>query len=241
LGSVGSAVPAGRAGDRSVTVIVPRDGLAAYVPDVAQARRLVASGVVHLYAGVLEGTGFVGPLVVPGRTACGECLALALADRDPALPRVLAQLRSGRQPAVPACDVALATAVAGIAAGHVLARLDGRVPPSAGARVELSQARLSTYVRALPPDPRCECGAAARQAAAAGAGAGAAGARWECAGAGAGAGRGDGAGADKGDGGDAAAGPEEGSAGTRGGLRGGARAGGGTMAMEPTGNEGAHV
>ncbi|WP_225846262.1 TOMM precursor leader peptide-binding protein [Streptomyces sp. HPF1205] len=143
-----------------VAVLAPRDGLAAYAPEPAEARRLVASGVPHLYTGVVEGLGVVGPLVVPGRTACGECLALKLADGDPHWPRMLAQLRSGRQPAVPACDVAQATAVAGLAAAHVLAHLDGRPAPGLGARVELSLARLATRTRALPADPRCGCGAA---------------------------------------------------------------------------------
>jgi bacteriocin biosynthesis cyclodehydratase domain-containing protein len=142
-----------------VIVLAPRDGLHAYAPEVGEARQLVAAGVPHLYTGVLEGTGVVGPLVLPGRTACGECLGLRLADEDPAWPRMLAQLRSGRQSAVPACDVALATTVAGLAAAHVLAHLDGRVPPSAGARVELSLGRLTTRVRALPGDTRCGCGA----------------------------------------------------------------------------------
>jgi bacteriocin biosynthesis cyclodehydratase domain-containing protein len=142
-----------------VIVLAPRDGLDAYAPEVGEARQLVAAGVPHLYTGVLEGTGVVGPLVLPGRTACGECLGLRLADEDPAWPRMLAQLRSGRQSAVPACDVALATTVAGLAAAHVLAWLDGRVPPSAGARVELSLGRLSTRVRALPGEERCGCGA----------------------------------------------------------------------------------
>ncbi|WP_329136233.1 TOMM precursor leader peptide-binding protein [Streptomyces sp. NBC_01476] len=158
----GAAGPAGSAGPigASVTVLAPRDGINAYAPEVAEARHLVAAGVPHLYAGVLEGTGVVGPLVLPGRTGCGECLGLRLAAQDPAWPRMLAQLRSGRQPGVPACDIALATTVAGLAAGHVLAQLDGRVPPSAGARVELSLGRLSSRLRALPPDVRCGCGAA---------------------------------------------------------------------------------
>ncbi|WP_405587258.1 TOMM precursor leader peptide-binding protein [Streptomyces sp. NBC_01190] len=142
-------------------VLAPRDGIDAYAPEVAEARRLVAAGAPHLYAGVLEGTGVVGPLVLPGRTGCGECLGLRLAAADPAWPRMLAQLRSGRQPAVPACDIALATTVAGLAAAHVLAYVDGRVPPSVGARVEVSLGRLSSRVLALPAYVRCGCGAAA--------------------------------------------------------------------------------
>ena len=153
-----------RAGPGSaVTVLAPRDGLYAYAPDPGQARRLVAAGVPHLYPGVVEGMGVVGPLVVPGRTACGECVGLGRADVDPQWPLMLAQLRSGRQPAVPACDIALATTVAGLAAAHVLAYLDGRVPPSLGARVELSLGRLSSAVRELPGHERCGCGAAERE------------------------------------------------------------------------------
>jgi hypothetical protein len=147
-----------------VTVVAPRDGLDAFAPDEEQARRLVAAGVPHLYTGVLEGTGLVGPLVLPGRTACGRCLGLLLAGRDPDWLRMLAQLRSGRRPAVPACDVALATTVAGTAAGHVLAHLDGRLPPSAGARLELPSAGPAVRILPVPGDARCGCGATAQPA-----------------------------------------------------------------------------
>ncbi|MYS21120.1 bacteriocin biosynthesis cyclodehydratase domain-containing protein [Streptomyces sp. DvalAA-14] len=143
----------------AITVLAPRDGIDAYAPEVGEARDLVAAGVPHLYAGVLEGTGVVGPLVLPGRTGCGECLGLRLAAEDPAWPRMLAQLRSRRQPGVPACDIALATTVAGLAATHVLAYLDGRLPPSSGARLELTLGRLSTRLRPLSADERCGCGA----------------------------------------------------------------------------------
>ncbi|MEU6849964.1 ThiF family adenylyltransferase [Actinacidiphila alni] len=167
-GAARRAAPGPRAGARergrpgaTVVVLAPRDGLDAWAPDPGESRRLVAAGVPHLYTGVVEGTGVVGPLVLPGRTACGECMGLRLADDDPAWPRMLAQLRSGRQPAVPACDIALATTIAGLAAGHVLAHLDGRVAPAVGGRLEVSLARLSTRVRALPGDIRCGCGAGA--------------------------------------------------------------------------------
>ncbi|WP_443609512.1 TOMM precursor leader peptide-binding protein [Actinacidiphila acididurans] len=154
-----AAPPGGAPAGAVVTVLAPRDGLAAYAPDPAEARQLVAAGVPHLYTGVLEGLGVVGPLVLPGRTACGECLSLRLADDDPAWPRMLAQLRSGRQPAVPACDLALATALAGLAAAQVLAFLDGRPAPGPGSRTELPLAGLAPRVRALAPHPDCGCGA----------------------------------------------------------------------------------
>lgn len=141
----------------SLVVLAPRDGLGAFAPDPREAEPLLRAGVPHLYAGVAEGTGVVGPLVLPGRTSCARCLELRMTDADPAWPRVVAQLRSGRPPAVPACDVALATAVAGVAAAHALAFIDGGLPPSSGARVEMGLARLGMRVRDLPGDRRCGC------------------------------------------------------------------------------------
>lgn len=146
-----------------LVVIAPRDGLDAYAPDPYEAEPLLAAGVPHLYTGVLEGTGVIGPLVLPGHTACAGCLALRRADADPAWPRVLAQLRSRREAAADggaACDIALATVVAGLATAHALAFLDGGEPDSCGARVEVGLARLAMDVRPVPGDKRCLCGAA---------------------------------------------------------------------------------
>src|ERR1700733_14635490 len=49
----------------------------------------------------------VGPLVIPGRTACLRCLDLTRAERDPAWPLILAKLE-GREPNPCACDGPLA-------------------------------------------------------------------------------------------------------------------------------------
>ncbi|MDF2254626.1 TOMM precursor leader peptide-binding protein [Streptantibioticus ferralitis] len=142
-----------------LAVIAPRDGLSAYAPDPRPAEPLMAARIPHLYAGVVEGLGVVGPLVLPGRSACAECLERARAEADPAWPRILAQLRSGRPPGVQACDIALSTLVAGLAATHALALLDGRVPPSAGARVEFSLAGLGMRMVDVAPHAQCGCGA----------------------------------------------------------------------------------
>ncbi|WP_404816833.1 TOMM precursor leader peptide-binding protein [Streptomyces thermolineatus] len=141
----------------ALVVFAPRDGLAAWAPDPAAAAGLVESGVPHLYAGVVEGLGLVGPLVVPGGSACAGCLELRAFEEDPARPRLLAQLRSGRSSGVPACDTALATTVAGLTALHALAFLDGGVPVSVGARTRLSLAGLDTAVQRVEPHPRCPC------------------------------------------------------------------------------------
>lgn len=143
----------------SLVVIAPRDGLDAHAPDPVTAEPLVSSGTPHLYAGVIEGTGVVGPLVLPGTTACAGCLALDRADRDPTWPRMLAQWRSGRARHVTACDLALSTTVAGLAAAHALAFLDGAPAASAGVRWEASAPGFDWHARPVPAHLTCPCGA----------------------------------------------------------------------------------
>ncbi|WP_328536814.1 TOMM precursor leader peptide-binding protein [Streptomyces sp. NBC_00344] len=143
----------------SLIVVAPRDGFAAYVPDPAHAADWITSGTPHLYTGVLEGTGIVGPLVLPGGTACSGCLALRRAERDPGWPRMVAQWRSGRRNPVQACDLGLATAVAGLAAAHALTFIDGDLPASTGARCEASLPLLDWRSARIGPHPDCSCGA----------------------------------------------------------------------------------
>ncbi|MGW7628002.1 ThiF family adenylyltransferase [Streptomyces griseoincarnatus] len=158
-GSVRSPL-AGDVTGRSLVVLAPRDDVAVHAPDPVSAEPLLVSGTPHLHAGVVEGTGVVGPLVLPGESACAGCLQEDRIDRDPAWPRLVAQWRSGRQRRVGACDLALAATVAGLAATHALAFLDGRVPSSAGARWEVSLPQLHWQPRPLMPHRRCPCGAA---------------------------------------------------------------------------------
>ncbi|TQK52008.1 bacteriocin biosynthesis cyclodehydratase domain-containing protein [Streptomyces sp. SLBN-118] len=142
----------------SLVVVTPRDGLAAYAPDPAGATDWIAGGTPHIYAGVVEATGVVGPLVLPGGTACASCLELDGVERDPGRARLLAQWRSGPR-ALPACDVALATAVAGMTAAHALSFLDGELPASTGARWEVSLPLLEWRSETFTPHLHCACGA----------------------------------------------------------------------------------
>ncbi|MDQ0794099.1 ThiF family adenylyltransferase [Streptomyces sp. B1I3] len=144
----------------SLVVVAPRDGLSAYAPDPDSAAQWVASGTPHLFAGVIEATGVVGPLVLPGGTGCAGCLALNRAELDPQWPRMLAQWRSGRRTCVPACDLGLATAVAGLAAAHALSFLDGDLPASTGSRWEAAMPVLDWRSERLGPHRDCSCGAA---------------------------------------------------------------------------------
>ncbi|MET7738222.1 TOMM precursor leader peptide-binding protein [Streptomyces sp. NPDC005402] len=145
----------------SLVVLAPRDDVDVHAPAPAAGEPFVRSGTPHLYAGVVEATGVVGPLVLPGETGCAGCLHETRTDRDQAWPRLVAQWRSGsrRLPAHP-CDLALATTVAGLAAAHALAFLDGRIPSSAGARWEVSLPGLTWHARPFVPHPACPCGAA---------------------------------------------------------------------------------
>ncbi|MFJ3225632.1 TOMM precursor leader peptide-binding protein [Streptomyces sp. NPDC086783] len=146
----------------SLVILAPRDGLAVHAPDLAAAEQLIASGTPHLYAGVVEGTGAVGPLVLPGETGCAGCLDQARADRDETWPRLIAQWRSGGVRHVQACDLALAAAVAGLAASHALAFLDATAPAGTGIRWEASVPEPTWHARPVWPHPACPCGAAER-------------------------------------------------------------------------------
>ncbi|WP_217239515.1 TOMM precursor leader peptide-binding protein [Streptomyces sp. AC555_RSS877] len=144
----------------SLVILAPRDDVDVHAPVPSAADPLITSGTPHLYVGVVEATGMVGPFVLPGETGCAGCLHEARTDRDQAWPRLVAQWRSGTQRKVRSCDLALATTVAGLAAAHALAFLDGQVPSSAGARWEVSLPALHWHARPVWGHPACPCGAA---------------------------------------------------------------------------------
>ncbi len=161
--AAGCATRPGRV--HSLVVLAPRDALAAYAPDPAEVEHLTARGIPHLYAGVLEATGFTGPLVLPGRSACAGCLERRRIAEDPAWPLLLTQWRSGggaragRAAPVPAGALTLSAAVAGLTAAHALAHLDGETPAAAGHRWELALPQLAWQSVPLRPHPGCPCGA----------------------------------------------------------------------------------
>lgn len=147
----------------SLIIEAPRDALGAYRPDPAVSEPWIASGIPHLFAGVIEATGFVGPLVLPGGTACAGCLLLGAAEADPDVPGMLAQWRSGRTAhPVTACDGPLSALVAGLTAAHALSFLDGELPTSTGARWEVSLPLLDWRSERITPHSGCDCGAVGR-------------------------------------------------------------------------------
>lgn len=65
----------------------------ALVVDPRVVRDLHAAALPHLPVRVRDGTGLVGPLVIPGVTSCLACADRHRRDRDAAWPAVAAQLR----------------------------------------------------------------------------------------------------------------------------------------------------
>jgi hypothetical protein len=120
---------------------------------------LARDGIAHLSAAASEAIGVVGPLVLPGRTACLRCLDLTRAERDPAWPLILAQL-TGCAADPPACDTVLAAAVAAHAAAQALVFIDRATPGSAVANgtLELVLPDWQWRRRTWKPHHRCGCG-----------------------------------------------------------------------------------
>jgi bacteriocin biosynthesis cyclodehydratase domain-containing protein len=129
------------------------------IPDPELAARLMRERIPHLAVSASEAIGVVGPLVLPGRSACLRCLDLARTDRDPAWPLILAQLAS-RQADPPACDAALAAAVAAHATAQALAFIDrpAQAGPVTNGTLELVLPAWQWRRRTWPPHLDCTCG-----------------------------------------------------------------------------------
>jgi hypothetical protein len=127
-------------------------------PDqLEEARRQVQPGTPHLLAEVRETVGVVGPLVLPGRSACLSCLDLTRTDLDPDWPSLAAQLALPSRGRV-ACDAPLSLAVAAQAAFQVLALVDGTTDPAAiGGTLELALPDWRWRRRSWPVHPDCAC------------------------------------------------------------------------------------
>jgi hypothetical protein len=132
-------------------------------PDPVLLAALVRDRVPHLAVHAEEAIGVVGPLVLPGRSACVRCLDLSRAARDPAWPRILAQAGGdcGSPAATQACDTVLAAATAALAAGQALAFIDRACEPAtANATLEVVLPGWQWQRRGWPAHPACTCGAA---------------------------------------------------------------------------------
>lgn len=120
------------------------------------AASLIRDGMPHLVARVDEHVGIVGPLVLPGTSACLHCLDLVRTELDPGWPALAAQLDQRSRTAL-ACDGVLATAVAAQAAFQVLALIEGDSPATVGGTLELELPDWRWRRRTWPQHPGCPC------------------------------------------------------------------------------------
>ena len=136
-----------------LAILAPVDRADHKLPDA-----LLREQIPHLIAIVQEANGVVGPLVVPESSACLRCQHLHRVDRDPAWPRLAAQLELPNV-STESCDTVLASAVATLAASQALAYLDDSDDPisTLNGALELSLPDLQWRRRSWPPHPRCGC------------------------------------------------------------------------------------
>jgi bacteriocin biosynthesis cyclodehydratase domain-containing protein len=115
--------------------------------------------VPHLAVSASEAIGVVGPLVLPGQSACLRCLDLTRAERDPAWPLILAQLSAQAGADPPGCDTVLATTVAAQAVAQALAFIDqdGQAPAVTNGTLELVLPGWQWRRRTWQPHPQCGC------------------------------------------------------------------------------------
>ncbi|MDT5016070.1 MAG: hypothetical protein QOD39_2230 [Mycobacterium sp.] len=134
------------------------------VSDPRVVRDLHAAQVPHLPVRVRDGTGLVGPLVIPGVTSCLGCADLHRSDRDAAWPAVAAQLRD----TVGSADRATVLATAALALNQVdrvIRAVRGGLevggstepPPTLDTTLEFDVNAGSIVARRWARHPRCPC------------------------------------------------------------------------------------
>lgn len=153
-----SSLPHATVTTADVDLVVLSDFL---VTDPRIVRDLHNAGVPHLPVRVRDGTGLVGPLVIPGVTSCLGCADLHRRDRDAAWPAIAAQLRD----TVGVADRATMLATAALAlsqVNQVIAAVRGQRsdpdPPSAmNSTLEFDLRAGSITARRWTRHPLCRC------------------------------------------------------------------------------------
>ncbi|HEY3472455.1 MAG TPA: hypothetical protein VGL47_45470 [Amycolatopsis sp.] len=131
----------------------------AVVPAPEIVAELMEDGVPHMPVRVRDGTGIVGPLVIPGRSSCLRCADLHRTDLDPCWPRVAGQLAGRHQR--PDLGAVQSSAALAVAQAMRLLTPAGPAPPAWNATLEIDAFDGRTRHRGWPPHPRCGCGARA--------------------------------------------------------------------------------
>lgn len=136
---------------RSAHAAADVDVLVTLGPPLTLARALLATDAPHLLVACDERGVTVGPLVVPGATACAQCLGLAATDADRAWPSLALQCEAR----TPRTDALVASIAGALAAASVDAFLRGSAPPTW--RVEDGSIDRVPHAHS---HPQCACSAA---------------------------------------------------------------------------------
>ncbi|MFG1928289.1 TOMM precursor leader peptide-binding protein [Cryptosporangium sp. NPDC048952] len=146
----------------SVVDTTPADGApdfvvlaAGPVPLPADRVRWMAERIPHLPVLLRDGVAIVGPLVLPGRTACLTCVETHRRDRDPAWPVLAAQLATDRRPEL--AEAVVVSTAAALAATEVFGRLEGVATAAIGVSLEVGPPGVPLRHRVWTPHPQCDC------------------------------------------------------------------------------------
>lgn len=131
-------------------------------PDRELADDWLRAGTPHLPVRLTEGRAVVGPLVVPGATACLRCVDAHCTDADPAWPLLVRQYATAsardRDDGVPEpLDPLLATLALAWAVRDVRTFVDGGRPTSWSATVTLHPEPGHLETRSWLRHPGCPC------------------------------------------------------------------------------------
>ncbi|QDQ98163.1 cyclodehydratase [Tomitella fengzijianii] len=125
-------------------------------------RLLHEAAMPHMHVHLRDGAGVVGPVVLPGRTACLGCGDLHRRDRDPAWPRLMLQQMGLRGRG----DAPTIMVTTGVAADRLRTYLLGirrarsaepGDPPESGHQIEVGPGGSSVTTQPWPPHPECPC------------------------------------------------------------------------------------
>ena len=146
----------GNAAVSGADLVVLADALAT---DPRLLRELHTARTPHLPVRVRDGTGFVGPLVIPGVTSCLSCVDRHRTDRDAAWPALSAQLREvigcADRPTVLATAALALSQLQRVIAG--VRGVAGAAPSALNTSWEIDVAADSLAARRWPRHPLCGC------------------------------------------------------------------------------------
>ena len=157
LADCGSPVLPGQVSGMDLVVLAGRPE-----PDRRLADACTREDVAHVLMSLHARSAVLGPIVLPGRTACVRCADEARADADPAWAALVPQLDSPvHRPADVSAAAAgspllVATVVAATAAA-VLGLIDGLATGYDGSVVRWGAGCDAPSVEPLLPHPRCGC------------------------------------------------------------------------------------